>query len=447
LGGIGLHTADYTYVRLRPAPPGDGRYFAIVPKGFISESFSCVSERDRIEDGDKKKYPDTSEKNQYSRTQDRAVEAFLAYHEAKSKNYSGSVEEFEEEFFTEENSYMLEKSKNIMDMDSATEDFETLALSQEDIVIPATLPFARGEYHCTVLENNGFAVHGVEHLLAALEACGVDNCRIELEGGREVPIIDGSSHGWTTMIIRAGVVACKEYHRKEFIKVQKPIVVTGDRGSFITVTPSETPLLTAGWDSTSSGAPFLGRCWFTWDVLNDFHFHYSVAPAKTFYHSEFELDLLYDSGLVQAGPTYCAIVGMGNSFQDPGEVTFPNDETARHKVIDLTGDLALLTLNGHWGLPVGHFVAWNANHVLQLKFCTKLWNEYMSADKVIRCKQPHVQIERKMNTHLSNTLNLEPGVEKFSNDMIEEEEVEDEALRRVQTTLGNRSVSDKFNLD
>jgi UDP-3-O-acyl-N-acetylglucosamine deacetylase len=56
---------------------------------------------------------------------------------------------------------------------------------------------------------------------------------------------------------------------------------------------------------------------------------------------------------------------MGETFQDPGEVTFPEDEAARHKVIDLTGDLSLLSQNGQGGLPIGHFVAWNADHELQ----------------------------------------------------------------------------------
>ena len=66
---------------------------------------------------------------------------------------------------------------------------------------------------------------------------------------------------------------------------------------------SQTILITAGWDAISRGAPCLGRSWFTWDVEHDLHFHYSIAPAKTFYHSVFELDTLYESGLIQAGPT------------------------------------------------------------------------------------------------------------------------------------------------
>merc|ERR1712007_197129 len=119
-------------------------------------------------------------------------------------------------------------------------------------------------------ERNGYTVNSVEHLLAALEACGVDNCRIELEGGREIPIIDGSAHGWTTLIISVGVVTCPENIKKGVIKIHEPLVVTGENGSFISVTPSETTLITAGWDALSRGAESLGRSCYTWDVKHDY---------------------------------------------------------------------------------------------------------------------------------------------------------------------------------
>merc|ERR1712224_432901 len=129
--------------------------------------------------------------------------------------------------------------------------------------------------HYTAVEKNGFTVIGIEHLLAALQACGVDNCRIEMEGGREVPIIDGSAHGWTTLISRVGVVTCSQNLLKDTVMVLKPLIVTGDNDSFISVAPSKTTLISAGWDAVSRGAPCLGRAWYTWDVDNDFHFHYS----------------------------------------------------------------------------------------------------------------------------------------------------------------------------
>merc|ERR1711964_390323 len=109
--------------------------------------------------------------------------------------------------------------------------------------------------------------------------------------------------------------------------------------------------------------------------------------------------------------TLCAIVGKGSMFHDPEEVTFPDDEAARHKVIDLTGDLALLCESGHGGLPVGHFVAWNADHALQLKFCVHLWNEVLSSGELpILYKRPLLKLKSLTSSYRSEAkVNLQTG--------------------------------------
>merc|ERR1711904_74505 len=263
-------------------------------------------------------------------------------------------------------------------------------------------------------------------------ACGVDNCRIELEGGREVPIIDGSAYGWSTLIIRAGVVKCQLKWLKGVVKVREPLIVTGKKDNFIYVVPSKNTLLTAGWGAVASGAPCLGRSWYTWNINNDFHFLYSIAPAKTFYHSEFELDSLYDTGLVQAGPTICAIVGMGEIFQDPGEVTFPDDEAARHKIIDLAGDLSLISLEGQGGIPIGHFISWNADHELQILFCTKLWNRMLnSGDKLLSPATPKIEIKPELNFLPKEAADNDFIDDKFFTKMRMNEGIEEEALTQI----------------
>lgn len=213
LGGVGLHTAEYAYIRIRPARAGEGRYFTIVPKGFISESSASISAIEFSEDGEGLKYPENPEKEWKARNTDRSGAAFLAFHDRKSKNYSESSKSdlvFEEDFFQREHKSILHEMKKRLDETATSEEFDILPRSSKEINIPAQIEFARGELHYTTLENDAFSVSSVEHLLAALEACGVDNCRIELEGGREVPIIDGSAHGWTTLIISVGVVTCPE---------------------------------------------------------------------------------------------------------------------------------------------------------------------------------------------------------------------------------------------
>eukprot|EP00746_Dinoflagellata_sp_MGD_P155816 gnl/MRDRNA2_/MRDRNA2_85560_c0_seq3.p1 gnl/MRDRNA2_/MRDRNA2_85560_c0~~gnl/MRDRNA2_/MRDRNA2_85560_c0_seq3.p1 ORF type:complete len:121 (+),score=0.08 gnl/MRDRNA2_/MRDRNA2_85560_c0_seq3:183-545(+) len=86
---------------------------------------------------------------------------------------------------------------------------------------------------------------------------------------------------------------------------------------------------------------------------------------------------------------------MGEGFSDPSEVTFPEDEASRHKIIDVTGDLALLSQQGHGGLPRGHVCSWTTDHTLQTKFCTLLWNDlkhrvsdFVAYDLTLRSLRP-----------------------------------------------------------
>lgn len=88
--------------------------------------------------------------------------------------------------------------------------------------------------------------------------------------------------------------------------------------------------------------------------------------AKTFFHSNVELDALYDLGLVQAGPTLCSAVARGQHLEDSGALSF-GSEAARHKVCDFVGDLSLLGGHGGNGLH-GHFVSWDASHGDQIAF-------------------------------------------------------------------------------
>jgi UDP-3-O-acyl-N-acetylglucosamine deacetylase len=371
MAGIGLHSAEFSFIRLRPTNAREGRYFVSVPQGFISEDSSLMTTQKNNQDTKL-----SSGKNLWkARLKNTRVEAFLSFYSSVATGYEGSLEEFEEEIYNRDHINLLEDFNGQLNHFSKPEDFKQFTRSDEDISCPATIKFARGEVYYTSLERHGLIIKSVEHILASLEACGVDNCRIEIENGTEVPIIDGSAHGWTTLITRLGVIPCEEKTTKQVIKTNKPILLNGNDDSFVGISPSPSVLITAGWDAVSRGAPCFGRSWFTWDVDHDLHFHYSIAPAKTFYHSTFELDALYDSGLVQAGPTFCAIVGMGESLHDPAEVSFPDDETARHKVLDLTGDLALLSREGNGGLPRGHVLSWTTDHILQTKFCALVCND------------------------------------------------------------------------
>ncbi|OAY65678.1 putative UDP-3-O-(3-hydroxymyristoyl) N-acetylglucosamine deacetylase 5 [Ananas comosus] len=76
--------------------------------------------------------------------------------------------------------------------------------------IPAAVEHAVDSPLCTALCRGGARVRTVEHLLSALEAMGVDNCRIEIEGGDEVPLLDGSAKEWVEAIEHVGLCAAED---------------------------------------------------------------------------------------------------------------------------------------------------------------------------------------------------------------------------------------------
>lgn len=227
---------------------------------------------------------------------------------------------------------------------------------EDELSIPSIAEYACGEVFFTSLNNCSFIVFGVEHLLSSLEACGVSNCRIEIEGGREVPVLDGSSSGWVSQVSRVGVVFNRCVINSGYSGVHRPFCYYSNTGSFISVVPSVELSVTAGWNGTGRGASCFGKGWSTLQLRRTSEFVSQFCAAKSFFHSSVELDCLYDLGLVQAGPTLCSVVALGYVLEDPGEVTYGEVETSRHKLTDFIGDLALLCRNGYI-LVVGHFVS------------------------------------------------------------------------------------------
>ena len=87
-------------------------------------------------------------------------------------------------------------------------------------------------------------VLSVEHLLSALEQCGVDNARIELEGGHEVPVVDGSAMGWCIEVQKVGVMPAAppgdaEARVPRMVHVPRRVVTVSDGPAFITLYPEQ----------------------------------------------------------------------------------------------------------------------------------------------------------------------------------------------------------------
>lgn len=233
----------------------------------------------------------------------------------------------------------------------------------------------------TVLGNEKINVATVEHLLSAFYALGVDNALVELDG-EELPIMDGSASAFVDAIKISGIVELNK--DKEFLELQHTIVVReGD--SEITIVPSDDFELTVmvDFDSKITSPQFA--------ILKNLQDYQSeIANSRTFVFLH-ELEALSNAGLVKGGSLENAMVFVedipskeqqdllnqrfnhqiivnNTGLLENQTLRFSN-EAARHKLLDLLGDISLL------GIPVkGKIFARRPGHKINVKFTEKLKN-------------------------------------------------------------------------
>ena len=242
----------------------------------------------------------------------------------------------------------------------------------------------------TTLQVGDAKVSTIEHLLAALVGMGVDNVLIELNGP-EVPIIDGSSEPFVELIEEAGVIeqeASKAwysldenmYHYDETKRVE------------MVALPAVDYQITTLIDFNS---PVLGTQHAGLKTIKDFKTE--IAPCRTFCFLH-ELEMLLDHDLVKGGDINNAIVVVDKPVTDEEmarlakafkrdkievktegylnnlELRFPN-EPARHKLLDVIGDLALI------GYPIkARIIANRPGHSTNIEFAKKI-KQYIKKNK------------------------------------------------------------------
>jgi UDP-3-O-[3-hydroxymyristoyl] N-acetylglucosamine deacetylase len=220
----------------------------------------------------------------------------------------------------------------------------------EDVRFPSRADWVVDTLRATTLGNGQVTLSTIEHLNAAFRGMGIDNCTVEVSGP-ELPVMDGSASPFVYLIQQAGLRPQRRMRRR--LVISKPIEVRqGDR--WARVIPSREFKLSVGIDYAH---PAIGR-----HQLNDLRitpsfFTREIAPARTFGFLK-EVQQLQALGLALGGSLGNAIVLDESSVVNREGLRFP-DEFARHKVLDLLGDLALL------GIPLqGHVKAMCAGHAL-----------------------------------------------------------------------------------
>ena len=234
---------------------------------------------------------------------------------------------------------------------------------------------AKGEARCST----------IEHGMAALYAMGIDNCLIQVNGP-EFPILDGSSKLYVENIRRVGIE--EQNAPKDFYVIKKKIEFRDENtGSSILILPDEQFSITA---MISFDSEFLSSQFATLDNMDDFADE--IASARTFVFVR-EIEQLLKAGLIRGGDLDNAIViyerqipqenldkladYMGVEHKDATKLGYLNDqplfwrnEPARHKLLDIIGDMALI------GRPIkGRIIATRPGHTINNKFARQMRRE------------------------------------------------------------------------
>lgn len=209
----------------------------------------------------------------------------------------------------------------------------------------------------TVLGRDGASVSTVEHFLAALSACGIDNLHVDIDGP-EIPILDGSAAPFIKRVEDAGIETLAASRR--FIAIRKPIsLIEGEKR--LSIIPSRFFRMTfdIAFEHKAISLQQYSMKFSAESFARD------IAPARTFGFLH-EVEYLKANGLARGGSLENAVVIDDNGIMNPEGLRY-QDEFVRHKILDAVGDFSLL------GAPLlGHIRAFKAGHDLNAKMVRKL---------------------------------------------------------------------------
>jgi UDP-3-O-[3-hydroxymyristoyl] N-acetylglucosamine deacetylase len=252
--------------------------------------------------------------------------------------------------------------------------FVRTGLDDSDREVPATAESVIATDLATVLgDRDGPLVSTAEHVLAALRGMGVDNAVIEVDGP-EVPIMDGSAAAFVAAIDQAGIVTQSAIRR--FIQVLKPVqVAIGD--SFGELRP-----YAAGFRAEVEiefANPVIGRQNYSLDLSPE-SFRREVSRARTFgFMNDFAR--LCSAGFALGASFENTVVFDEARLHNAEGLRF-SDECARHKVLDVVGDLALA------GLPLlGAYRSVRGGHKLNHAVLTAFLADH-SAWRIVEAETP-----------------------------------------------------------
>lgn len=208
----------------------------------------------------------------------------------------------------------------------------------------------------TTLEIGPLEIQTTEHLLAALSGLSIDNIVIEIDN-IELPGLDGSAKNFVEALKKAKII--EQAAPKKILDIDEPVWCK-DKDSLLAIFPDSSLRVsyTLSYDNSSIGTQFFSL------ILNEDSFENEISTARTFCLEEEAIELLKRS--LGKGANYENTLVIGKDGPIKNTLRFPN-EPARHKILDLIGDLYLL------GMYVkGHVVAIKSGHKLNMELVKKL---------------------------------------------------------------------------
>ncbi len=226
--------------------------------------------------------------------------------------------------------------------------FKRTDVEQGRNLIPATYDRVTNTRLCTLIENDfGAKVGTIEHLMAALRACGIDNLLVELDAA-EVPVMDGSAQPFIEAIDSIGTIAQAAPRRG--IKILKEITVR-DGDKVVRLSPSTVPVFSGRIEFAHAN---IGVQEYSLKLVNG-NFRHDVADCRTFGFVK-EAEMLRAAGLGLGGSFENSIILGEDGVMNPQGLRC-SDEFIRHKILDAVGDLYLAggpIIGAYDGFKAGH---------------------------------------------------------------------------------------------
>ena len=234
---------------------------------------------------------------------------------------------------------------------------------QTNNIIPADYKHIYKSNLCTTLKanNSDAKVLTVEHLLAAIRGNKIDNVKIEIDS-QEIPILDGSSREYDTIIKKIGTCEQKNSYKK-FLIIKDKISIKS-KNSFFLIEPCNYLQINCTVDFPSP----IGKQ--TIKLGKSFsEIYHNVKNAKTFCYYE-DIETMRKNNLAKGGSLDNAIVIKNNTIMNNDFDNQP-DYFAKHKTLDILGDLSLMELN-----ILGNITVYFPGHELNRLAMLEIFSDY-----------------------------------------------------------------------